>query len=323
MRFHLNFAINKIVSSIQPEDKIMLMGSCFAENIGVKLQESKFNIATNPHGILYNPASIAKSLNQYLSGELYTEKHLFNHGGLWHSWEHHSRFSNPDKENCLKAINDQISFAHHYIHNCDWLIITLGSSFAYKHNEKDCIVGNCHKVAADSFEKILLTSEESEKILSDAFSAIRKVNPKLKIILTVSPVRYIRDGVVENNLSKALLIQAVHQLKNKMENIFYFPAYELVIDDLRDYRFYKDDLVHPTEQAVDYVWEKFSDACFSETTKDVLEKIKKIISAKKHKPFNAESAEHLHFKRKMREETEKLQKNFPFMDLNEEIAFFS
>jgi hypothetical protein len=323
MKFHLNFPINKIIPSIQIEDKILLLGSCFAENIGDKLLESKFRITANPHGIIYSPASIAKALKTYLNGTSYTEENLFYHNGLWQSWNHHSRFSKTNKDQCLKEINDQLTLAHQYIQTCDWLIITLGSSFVYKHIEKGYLVGNCHKVAANSFEKILLSSEESEKFLSDSINAIREVNPKLKIVLTVSPVRYIRDGVVENNRSKAQLIQAVHQIKEKLENVFYFPAYELVIDDLRDYRFYKDDLVHPTDQAVNYVWEKFSDACFSDATKEILEKIEKIIHARNHKPFNPESAEHLLFKKKIREEAERLQSKFPFIDLNSEIAFFS
>ncbi len=319
MNFHLQFPIPSFPQKINYSHSSLFIGSCFAENIGELMKDYKFNTQINPHGILYNPSSIAIALRRYMKIDFVTENELFFANDCWNSWEHHSRFSNPDKQKCLLEINKNISDAHVSLKNTEWLFITFGSAFAYTKSGK--LVGNCHKQPQKEFSKQLLNTSEIVEEYKFLISELRKFNSKLKIVFTISPVRYVRDGVVENNLSKARLIDAVHQIKN--ENIFYFPAYELIIDDLRDYRFYKEDLVHPNEQAIEYVFEKFNKACFDDKAIALFEKIKEIISAKNHKSFNSETESHKKFQFTYLERCKKMQIENPFLDLSEEIKYFS
>ena len=295
------------------------MGSCFAEKIGDTMQQFKFKTIVNPHGILYNPLSIAVALRRYMKSDFVTESELFFANDCWNSWEHHSRFSNPDQQNCLLEINKNISDAHVSLKNAEWLFITFGSAFVYRKNNK--LVSNCHKQPQKEFLKQLLNTSEIIDAYTSLMMELKKFNPKLKIVFTVSPVRYVRDGVVENNLSKARLIDAVHQLKN--DAAFYFPAYELVIDDLRDYRFYKEDLVHPNEQAVKYVFDKFRNSFFDESTDSLFERINEILLAKKHKPFNTDSTSHKKFKNNFLQRIQSMQLQHPFLDLRVEQTYFS
>ena len=276
MNFHLNFQIPSFPHKINYSHTSLFIGSCFAENIGWLMNQYKFKTTINPHGILYNPSSIAVALRRYMKNDWVTEKELFFANECWNSWEHHSRFSNPDKQKCLAEINKTITEAHVALKDAEWLQITFGSAFIYKRSDQ--LVGNCHKQAQKEFVKTMLTSSEIVEEYKLLMKELLQFNPKLKIVFTISPVRYIRDGVVENNLSKARLVDSVHQLVNK--NVFYFPSYELIIDDLRDYRFYKEDLVHPTEQAIAYVFDKFRAVCFDDKTMQTFEAIKEIIIAK-------------------------------------------
>ena len=273
----------------------------------------------NPHGILYNPLSIAVALRRYMKSDFVTESELFFANDCWNSWEHHSRFSNPDQQNCLLAINKNISDAHVSLKNAEWLFITFGSAFVYRKNNK--LVSNCHKQPQKEFLKQLLNPSDIIDAYTSLMMELKKFNPKLKIVFTISPVRYVRDGVVENNLSKARLIDAVHQLKN--DAAFYFPAYELVIDDLRDYRFYKEDMVHPNEQAVKYVFDKFRNSFFDESTDSLFERINEILLAKKHKPFNTDSTSHKKFKNNFLQRIQSIQTQHPFLDLRAEQTYFS
>jgi len=299
------------------------MGSCFAENIGEIVQQYKFNVSINPHGVLYNPASIALALRRYVNNKPIQENDLFFANECWNSWEHHSRFSNSDKQNCITEINKNVSSAHDFLKQAEWLFITFGSAFVYKLTETNQLVGNCHKIPQKEFTKSLLTVVEIIEDYQTLISGLKKINNKLKIVFTVSPVRYVRDGVVENNLSKARLIEAVHDIEKQNDNVHYFPAYELVIDDLRDYRFYKTDLVHPNNQAIEYVFEKLKDVVFDEETKILFEKIKDIISAKVHRPFNARTESYRKFKTLFLQRCTQLQKQYPFLNLSDEVKFFS
>ena len=319
MNFHLDFSIPSFPQKINYAHSSLFIGSCFAENIGYTMHQYKFKTQLNPHGILYNPLSIALALRRYMKIDFVTEGELFFSNDCWNSWEHHSRFSNPDKQKCLSEINKNISDAHVSLKNAEWLFITFGSAFVYEKNNK--LIGNCHKQPQKEFTKQLLSVSEIIEEYKSLLTELKKFNPKLKIVFTVSPVRYVRDGVVENNLSKARLIDAVHQLKN--ESAFYFPAYELVMDDLRDYRFFKKDLVHPNEQAIAYVFEKFSETNFDSKTITLLEKIKEIRTAKNHKPFNSETEAHQKFKATYLERCKKMQEENSFLDLSEELKCFS
>jgi hypothetical protein len=298
------------------------MGSCFAENIGEALESYKFSTQINPHGVLYNPKSIATALIRYIENNAFAESELFYANECWKSWEHHSRYSDTDKNNCLSTINTGISSAHHFLKEADWLFITFGSAFVYRHNSTGEFVGNCHKVPQKEFSKVMMNSSEIITEYSSLLEHLKAFNPKLKVIFTVSPVRYIRDGVTENTLSKAQLIQAVHILVKKYPDTFYFPAYELMMDDLRDYRFYKSDMVHPTEQAISYIFEKLMHSTFSKESKIVFEKVKDILTALHHRPFHTDTEAHRKFKVTYAERCRLLQKEYSFLNLEEELNYF-
>jgi hypothetical protein len=321
MDFHLNFDPKAFVVKIEHHQKLLLIGSCFTENIGNKLRQLKFSVQENPNGILFNPVSIVTSLHSYIENKQYKEEELFYQNESWNSWQHHSRFSNPDKAACLAVINLSQTAAHTFLKKVDWILITLGSAFVYELENKE-VVANCHKVPTDKFNKKLLNADEVAEMLQNALEKLYAFNPNIKVIFTISPVRHLRDGFVENNRSKAMLIQAVHQLVDNYEKAFYFPAYELVIDDLRDYRFYAEDMVHPNYAATNYVWEKFVAACIDETTQQLMKEINIINAAKSHKPFNPTSAQHKKFLQTNLDKVIKLQEEHGYIDLNEEINFF-
>ncbi|HEY9260411.1 GSCFA domain-containing protein [Chitinophaga sp.] len=322
MQFHLSFPVAPLSTAIQYKQELLLMGSCFAEEIGEKLQEHRFNTLINPHGILYNPLSITSALTSYLDGKVYTREDLFQHNDSWNSWDHHSRFSGLTPEATLENINRMQAAAVQSIDNADWLILTLGSAHAYALKENNRLVGNCHKVPAGNFYKRLLTVDEVVTALDNVMHRLFFRNKKINILFTVSPVRYIRDGVVENNLSKAVLLQSVHHLVNKFNRLFYFPAYELVIDDLRDYRFYKEDLVHPNELAINYVWEQVIKAGISEGSQGLLHQIADINRAAHHRPFNPESSQHQQFLRTYAARVKQLMVEHPELKLDDLLAHF-
>lgn len=300
----------------------MLAGTCFTENIGRWMKKYRFDIMLNPHGILYNPLSLATSLQRALENKKYQEGDLFFHNELYSSWEHHGHFSNPEKEGCLSAINNSLAGANLYLQTSRWLIVTFGSAWVYRLKTSGQIVGNCHKYPNKEFDKELLSPTQVVNTWQQLIADIKKVNPAINIIFTVSPVRYIRDGAAENNLSKAILLQAVHTLCKPQENIFYFPAYELVMDDLRDYRFFEADNVHPNQLAIEYVWEKFIGAAFDEETAHIYQQLKLLIAAAEHRAFYPTTQAHKKFLSAHYEKAEELQKQYPFLDLADISARF-
>jgi len=321
MNFHLEFTPRPFDIKINHQHNLLLIGSCFTEQIGIKLANHKFSVLDNPNGILFNPVSITSSVSSYINNKQFSESDLFYQNECWNSWEHHSRFSNPDKEKCLAGINESQTAAYEFIKNADWLLITLGSAFVYE-LENNEVVANCHKVPTDKFVKRLLSVEEVFNGLQTMIDKAIAFNPGLHIIFTISPVRHLRDGFVENNRSKATLIHAVHQLTEKNETCFYFPAYELIIDDLRDYRFFAEDMVHPDYAATNYVWEKFIATCIDEPSQQLMKEIAVIVAAKNHKPFNRASEQHKRFLQSNLEKVQKLQAECPYINLKEEAAFF-
>lgn len=256
MNFKLNFDIKSPARKINYSDKLFFIGSCFSENIAEQFDKHLFSAVSNPHGILFNPTSIANAMHDVLKNKTYTEKDIFFEQGLWRSFHHHGQFSSVDKTVCLAQINASINKAHEQLKKAEYLFITLGSAFAYKHVQQNSVVANCHKIPAKEFEKVLISKEDVTITYNKLIAELKAFNPTIKIVFTVSPVRYIRDGLVENNHSKAILLQSVHELIAANENCFYFPSYEIVIDELRDYRFFKEDMVHPNELAVKYIWER-------------------------------------------------------------------
>ncbi len=319
MNFHLEFSPKPFDTQINHQHKLFLIGSCFTEQIGNKLSQHRFRVQDNPNGILFNPVSIAKSVSSYITNKQYSEADLFYQNESWNSWEHHSRFSHPDKNECLNKINQSQNTAHQFLKDADWLLITLGSAFVYELENKE-VVANCHKVPTDKFNKKLLAVDEVHIALQQMIDELKAFNPGIKIIFTISPVRHLRDGFVENNRSKATLIYTVHQLLS--DNIFYFPAYELIIDDLRDYRFYAEDMVHPNYAATNYVWEKFITCCIDELSQQLMKTINEINAAASHKPFNPTSEAHKSFKNKYLDLCNAMQQKYPYLNLTEEISFF-
>ena len=331
MDMMLNIDLKKLVPPISYRDKIMLVGSCFTEHIGNALGDLKFSILQNPNGILFGPDAVCKSLLSYAENKKYTEADLFQLNEVWNSWQHHSRFSNLSSGEAIRIINESQQQAHDFLQEADWLIITLGSSFTYRLTQQAATtkhaigdtVANCHRAPANWFTKEMLEVEDIKSMLEDCLKRLKEFNPKLKFIFTVSPVRHIRDGVVENNRSKARLIESVHYIDAKFESAYYFPAYELVIDVLRDYRFYDIDLVHPNYPATEFVLEKFAESCIDENTQQLMQEVKKIIIARKHKPFQPETKAHLQFLITHFEKAKLLQEKYSFLDLKEELVYFS
>lgn len=332
MEFQVRINIERLPELINYKDKILLSGSCFTEHIGNALAETKFSVLQNPNGILFDPASVCKSLLSYIENKQYKESDLFQLNEVWHSWQHHSRFSNINLQDALRIINESQQRAHGFLKEATWLIVTLGSSFSYRLTHltpspspggEGSSVANCHRAPAQWFNKHLLEIDETKSMLEDCYKQLMQFNPDLNILFTVSPVRHIRDGVVENNRSKARLIESVHYIVNKYDNTHYFPAYELVIDVLRDYRFYDIDLAHPNYMATEFVLEKFSDTCIDEFSNQLMHDIKNITIARKHKAFQPATKAHQDFLSNYLERVKTLQNEYPFLDLKEELAYFS
>ena len=327
MQFRAELTPKPFSIKIKHTDKLVLSGSCFTEQIGKKLAAHKFSLIENPNGILFNPFSIARSIMSYVNNKKYSAEDLFYHNELWASRDHHTRFSGTDKEMVLAKINGTQEAANKFIRQADWLLLTLGSAFVYEWNDiaddgsYSNVAANCHKIPTDRFNRRLSSAEEIESVLAKMINAVTAINPGLKIIFTISPVRHLREGFVENNRSKAELIRAVHSLTNN-KTVFYFPAYELVIDDLRDYRFYAEDLVHPNYSATNYVWEKFQEAVVDEHSLMVMKAINELNAAMAHKPFNPSSAEHKKFLATHLKKTEMLKERHPYLDLDEMMVFF-
>lgn len=322
MEFFLPFQIPPFPFHISYQDKILFIGSCFSENIGNKLTRLKFDVLQNPNGILYDPISISDALFSYIENKPFDEKYLFELNGLWHSWNHHSFFSGSNKTEVLERITNSRSCAHDFLKRTKFIFITFGTAFSYLLKNTSENVANCHKAPANNFEKILLPIEQIRADLLSAIAALEIFNPDLKIIITVSPVKHVRDGVIENNRSKSRLIEAAHSIAEEKQHVFYFPAYELVNDILRDYRFYKKDLVHPNEQAIDFVFEKFSASFFDSSTTQIMKEIEKILLAADHKPFVKQSDAHVQFINSQIEHIQRLQKKYPFIHLDGEKKYF-
>jgi len=328
MDLMVNIDIKKLPEPIGYKDKLLLVGSCFTEHIGNALEELKFSVLQNPNGILFDPASVCKSLTSYIQNKQYKEEDLFQLNEVWHSWQHHSRFSNTSAAEAIQVINESQQRAHAFLKEADWIIITLGSSFSYRltalaNNKTGEGVANCHRAPGQWFTKHLLSIDEIITMLDNTYHQLLQFNPKLKIIFTVSPVRHIRDGVVENNRSKARLIESVHHMVNKFDRLYYFPAYELVIDVLRDYRFYDIDLAHPNYMATSFVLEKFTESCIDPGARSLMEEVRKIVIAKKHKAFQPATTAHQQFLKAHAEKTKELMDQFPFLDLQNELSYFS
>lgn len=324
MKFLLDIDISEPREKIDYQDKILMTGSCFTEHIGGHLHDLKFGVLQNPNGIIFDPQTVSSAITSYIENRQYTSDDLFYLNELWQSWQHHSRFSGKDREEVLDRINESQERSHRFLKEADWLIITLGTSFSYRLvNEGAKPVANCHRAPAGWFDKYMMRTEETITALDTCIYRLFQFNPRINIIFTVSPVRHIRDGIVQNNRSKARLIEAVHHLTGKFDRIFYFPAYELVIDVLRDYRFYDIDLVHPNYQATAYVIEQFIGHYVNERSIELSKEVEKIVIARKHRAFQPATDAHKRFLQIHAEKTKALMKAYPFLPLQEELDFFA
>jgi hypothetical protein len=328
MDFRLEFSPKQLAQKINHQHKLLLLGSCFTENIGDKLVAHKFSVLQNPNGILFNPVSVKEAIENYINDKAISEGDLFYLNEGYHSWQHHSRFSGITKEDAIEKINTSTNTAHHYLKETNFIIITLGSAWVYELTGKAAnakagsVAANNHKAPADWFGRRLLSNSAIIDLLKDTISQLQQCNPFIKIIFTISPVRHLREGFVENNRSKAALINAVHTVTEIFKNVFYFPAYELVIDDLRDYRFFAEDMVHPNYAASNYVWEKFVATCIDEPAQKLMLAINEVNAAVNHKPFNPTSAAHKKFQQTNLDKIKNVQAKYPYLDFTIEEDFF-
>jgi hypothetical protein len=323
MEMMLNIKMTSPEKKISYSDNILLIGSCFTKEIGNRMKELKFSVLQNPNGILYDPLAISNSLFSYINNKQYINDELFYLNELWQSWQHHSVFSGVDQNDVLQKINHAQTTAHEFLKTANWLIITFGSSYSYQLISSGHTVANCHKAPAYNFKKSLIKTQVIIDRLSYVIQELQAFNPALNIILTISPVRHIKDGIIENNHSKARLIEAVHELTASLQNATYFPAYELIIDILRDYRFYEADMVHPTPMAIEYVLDKFFEMYFEKKDQLVTKQIKKIIAAKNHRPFQVGTDAHVIFKHAQLKKIRDLQALYTYINFDDEIAYFS
>jgi hypothetical protein len=322
MKWHTELIPEKLNYPISYKDKIMALGSCFVENIGQKLTDLKYKVQVNPFGIQYNPISIANSLNRLMAGNILESSELFNHEGLWHSFMHHSDYSNIDKEICLEQINREFEKARVHLQNAESLMITLGTAWVYEYSLNKMIVNNCHKLPASNFKRHRLEVDEIVCQLSNTFMELTKFNPNLRILITVSPIRHLKDGFHENQISKSSLLLAVEKLREIFKHVQYFPSYEIMMDDLRDYRFYKSDMVHPNEMAIDYIWEKFVISSLCEKEKEIRDAILKISQAYHHRIFNTETDLAQKFINNQLNYIILLKTKYDFLDFNRELNYF-
>jgi hypothetical protein len=299
--------------------KLIFLGSCFADTIGKKMEELKFQVCHNPFGVLYNPASIAANLKLLLDKEIYTEKDIQFENELWFSFAHYTLFSDTKSQKCLEKINSSFKIAKNFIRSSDALVITLGTSWVYELISTGIVVANCHKLPSALFNRYFSTSEESAEILKNIILELRIINPDIKVIFTVSPIRHLKDGAIENQRSKAALILAIAKLQREIENVYYFPAYEIFMDELRDYRFYASDMLHPSEQAINYIWEKFASTFFIATDLDIIKNVEGILNSIKHRPRHVDTHSYASFIKSIINKINQLQNKHAFINFQSEL----
>lgn len=315
MNFRTPIPIPKNSNPIDYNSKIVSLGSCFAENMGHKFQYFKFQSETNPFGIIFNPVSIERIIDRVVSEKAFTEEDVFFQNEQWHCFEVHSDVSNSSREKLLEELNQILVETKKQLQEATHLIITYGTSWVYRNIEKNTIVANCHKVPQKQFTKELLSAVIIEKSIQNTIDLIKKINPDCSFIFTISPVRHLKDGFVENQRSKAHLITAIHEKLNsencQLPTANYFPSYEIMMDELRDYRFYAEDMLHPSQTAIDYIWERFSESCIAENSFQTMKEVAEIQKGLHHRSFNPESEQHLKFLSKLHQKIAVLAEKFP------------
>ncbi len=314
MNFTTKIPILKSNFPIDYSSKIVSLGSCFAVNMARKFDYFKFQNTCNPFGILFHPLAIEKIISKAINLDFFTEEDIFFHNERWHCFDIHSDLSNVNKEEFLHVLNEFVKSTNNQITEASHIIITYGTSWVYRNKHSGKVVANCHKVSRNQFDKEILSVATIEKSIQNTIDLIEKVNPKCAIIFTVSPVRHIKDGFVENQRSKSNLISALHSTFDiRYLTKVYFPSYEILMDELRDYRFYAEDMLHPTQVAIDYIWQRFCEATISENAFPTMEAVETIQNGLSHRAFNPNSESHLKFLNQLELKINMLKNEFPFM----------
>jgi len=316
MNLQTKIALKKAPNQIDYQSQLLLCGSCFTENIADKFAYFKFPVLQNPLGILFHPVAIEKLIAKALQKKSYTADDLFFFNEQWHCFDAHSLFSNPSKENLLKQLNLGLSQTAAQIKKATHIILTFGTAWVYRKKATNAIVANCHKIPQNEFSKELLPVGEIIKSLENSMQEIQRANKNVQLILTLSPVRHLKDGFIENQRSKAHLNAAIHQLiqsSNSKLPISYFPSYEIVMDELRDYRFYKPDMIHPNQIAIDYIWKKFKMTWIAAPVFELMNTIEDVQKALAHRPLNANTSQHQKFLKSLDDKIAYLQQAHSFM----------
>lgn len=310
-----NTSFNSFESAV--DEHLMFMGSCFSDNIGGYLQEIKLPVISNPFGVMFNPVSVQQSVERIVNGTEVIEAELMEHNGLWHHPDFHGSFSDPDKLTALSSMNSAITESHKFLQNTHHVFISLGTAFVYKDKASENIVANCHKMPADRFNREFLSVEEVMTSLRLMVDILQQTGVP-HIHFTVSPIRHLRDGLVQNQRSKAHLISAVHRIVEDNQTCHYFPSYEVVMDELRDYRYYAEDLTHLSPSAIHYLREIFTDTFYSPEAGKVIDRLTKVHQALTHKPLHPNTNEYKKFVSKLAEEMEQLEQTYDFVSFTEE-----
>ena len=297
---------------INYSSKVLLLGSCFAQNMGAKLEYYKFQQCTNPFGILFHPVAIEKLITRAVNQTWFTSKDVFLQNEQWHCFLAHSKLSNTSEEDLISALNSALEKLRFSLLEASHVVFTFGTAWVYKHLEKDTIVANCHKVPQKEFVKQLLSPDDVSDVLLGIETKLRTINPTCSIINTVSPVRHIKDGLIANSRSKAHLIAGVQEIVSPEKLNYYFPSYEIMMDELRDYRYYKEDLIHPNQTAIAIIWNAFTGSWICPETAALQKKIATIQSGLLHTPFNEHSKAHIHFKKDLEVQISQVQKALPW-----------
>ncbi len=309
MKFRTEINISKQNNQICYNSEVVLFGSCFTENIEKHFKYYQFKHNANPHGILFHPIAIENSINDCIDRKIYKKEDLNNFNDLWMSFNHHTRFSNEDEKGALSAINKQIKKSNLALKEASHILITLGTSWVYRFKDSDKLVANCHKIPQREFQKELLSVNQIIQSLEKSIAKIKSVNPNSILLFTVSPIRHLKDGFSENNLSKAHLISAIHNVIDNKQT-YYFPSYEIMMDDLRDYRFYKSDMLHPNDIAMEYIWEIFKHIWIDPDSYHLMQEIDTIQKSLQHKPFNKSSKKYKEFLQKTDDKIKVIQNKY-------------
>lgn len=312
--FYTKIDLQKSDYKISYESTILSMGSCFSENIGLKLKNAYFDIDINPYGVLFNPISIKQSICDLLELKQYDADDLIKTGSLWGSLGHSTLFSDENTADCLTKINTRANHAAKKIREASSLIITFGTAWTYRHNATDKVVANCHKLAAHEFTRYRLTAHEIIEQYNNLLTQLKSINPTIHVIFTVSPVRHIKDGATENNISKGILLQAIQEIVKLNSNTHYFAAYELLVDELRDYRYYASDMLHPSETAINHIFTKFTEVFFGQYTHNTYNDICQYNSTKNHRPLHPNTSDYKLFLKNIELKKNNLLDKYPFLN---------